>query len=74
MPPAARDHHGSSDPAARVAAIAKDGAALLLGLDPVLGDHATQVAVDAFVERAADALVAVADAAGPGTAGGGPAL
>ncbi len=43
-------------------AIATEAARLLLGLDPVLGDHPAQVAVDAFVERAAEALRAVAGA------------
>ena len=73
MPLPGRDRSGA-DPAARVAAIALEGARLLLDLDPVLGDHQTQIAVDAFVERAAEALGAVAQAAqsAPGRAGAPP--
>ncbi|MGV1008151.1 MAG: hypothetical protein ACOYBY_06045 [Dermatophilaceae bacterium] len=49
--------HG--DGPARAAELAADGARLLLGLDPVLGEHTAQVAVDAFVEQAVEALGAV---------------
>ena len=70
MPLAGHDRSGA-DPAARVAAIAQDGARLLLDLDPVLRDHQTQIAVDAFVERAAEALFAVAEAAQGSPRGGG---
>ncbi|MGB8381059.1 MAG: hypothetical protein WCG47_07355 [Dermatophilaceae bacterium] len=60
--------HGAPQPQggpAQAADVAADGARRLLALDPVLGDHQTQIAVDAFVERAAEALRAVA-MTGPG--------
>ncbi len=42
--------------------LAADSARLLFQQDPVLGDHPAQMSVDAFVERAAEALLAVATA------------
>jgi hypothetical protein len=71
MPLPGRDHAGA-DVAARVAALAQGGAGLLLELDPVLGDHPTQVAVDRYVERAAEALTALGDAARRGPPADGP--
>jgi hypothetical protein len=73
-----RSHGGGRrDGLARTSDLAADGARLLLGLDPVLGEHATQAAVDAFVEQAVDALQALArtgddgipNVSGPGRAG-----
>ncbi len=46
---------------ARLRAAALDAQALLLELDPILGEPGTQRAVDDFVEYAADALRAVAE-------------
>ncbi len=52
----------AATPTGAVAAVASDATRLLLDLDPVLGDHATQVVVDEFVEQAARALEALARA------------
>ncbi len=48
---------------ARLQALALDGQALLLTLDPVLGDARVQRRVDELVEYAADALRALAERA-----------
>jgi hypothetical protein len=55
------DWAGPPDVLARLRAAALDAQALLLELDPILGEPATQRAVDDFVEYAADALRAVAE-------------
>ena len=55
------DWAGPPDVLARLRAAALDAQALLLELDPILGEPGTQRAVDDFVEYAADALRAVAE-------------
>ncbi len=73
---AVRSGAGASGDVAAVRAEAVRLAELLLSLDPVVGEPALQRAVDALVERAADALgvvAALADPAGmPGGKAGGP--
>ncbi len=55
------DWAGPPDVLVRLRAAALDAQALLLELDPILGEPATQRAVDDFVEYAADALRALAE-------------
>lgn len=59
------DRAGPSDVLARLRTAALQAQALLLDLDPILGEPTTQRAVDDFVEYAADALRALAEAADP---------
>lgn len=49
---------------ARLQSLALEAQALLLTLDPVLGEPRVQGQVDRFVEQAADALRALAERAG----------
>lgn len=62
---AVRSGAGASGDIAAVRAEAVRLAELLLSLDPVVGEPALQRALDAFVERAADALGVVAALSAP---------